>query len=158
MWRFYSNSGSYCVESYSLVCQGWPKTSFLQLVGNMTRAKGASGNFLFATQQIDLYASIYSIYSWYPDLWPHPFYISSLKSVGGFECFAAAWHVLILMCNLWMMSLFICWIDLLGTLAIFILVLMILKCFNDYIWCTFLELYGSASTFHHVCVKEKLKY
>jgi len=35
MWRFYSDSGSYWVESYSVVCQGWLKTSFIQVVGNM---------------------------------------------------------------------------------------------------------------------------
>ena len=37
MWRFYSDAGSYWVESYSVVCRGWPKTSFLQLVGNTRR-------------------------------------------------------------------------------------------------------------------------
>ena len=32
MRRFYSDS--YWVESYSVACQGWLKTSFLRLVGN----------------------------------------------------------------------------------------------------------------------------
>ncbi|KAK2155797.1 hypothetical protein LSH36_231g04011 [Paralvinella palmiformis] len=31
MWRFCFDSGSYWIESYSVVCQGLPKTSFLQL-------------------------------------------------------------------------------------------------------------------------------
>jgi len=39
MWQFCSDSGSYWVESYCVVCQGWLKTSFLQLVENMTHVQ-----------------------------------------------------------------------------------------------------------------------
>ena len=59
MWQFYSNFGPYWFESYTVVCQGWPKTSLLQLVGNMTGisvyripvSRGASGNSLFPIQK-----------------------------------------------------------------------------------------------------------
>ena len=34
--RFYSDSGYYWVESCSVVCPGWPKKYFLQLVGTMS--------------------------------------------------------------------------------------------------------------------------
>ena len=55
--------GSYSVESYRVVCQGWPKTSFPSAGRkyDMRISRVASENSLFPTQIIDLYASIYGI-------------------------------------------------------------------------------------------------
>jgi len=58
MWRFYSDSSSYWVEPYS-VKYGRKHISFSSRKYDAHIIRIASGNSLFTTQNIYLYASIY---------------------------------------------------------------------------------------------------
>ena len=63
MWRFYSDSGSYWVEFYSVECQGWLKTSFLQLVGNMTSVQvDVLLRTPFSLPKKSTYVQVYTVY------------------------------------------------------------------------------------------------
>jgi len=78
MWWFYSNSGSYWVESCSVVSR--MAEIIFPSAGRKYDAhisRGGSEKSLFTTQKIDLYASIYSNFfchlAWAPNIhlsWP----------------------------------------------------------------------------------------